>query len=196
MARAMPQRQQAWTPRIGNVLAGMMPYEQMSPEELGLHLAYQGMAGGGYSPEREAEMRYGPDWQSYMGGELAAYEPGLGQLGAELVSRAQLQEAIAGASPTAEEEVYYPALPPLPEALAELMPWVAPGEMISGEQPMKTPSGQWWARTPWTEREMALGLGEFTGRPASEVLEHMALMLPEEPRGVRAKRWRPARQMA
>jgi len=265
LARAMAQAK-PWTPqttRTSEVLAGNMPYEYMTPEELSLHTAYQERIGG-YSPERVAEWRYGepvsyvePErtwarqpWESqktwtprvadpyaqfryepslwgaeptttlgelafqptpyeteypgvqpfgiYPGAELAAYEdynlPR--QLGVGFVSPAEIAEAIAGASPTAEEEEYYPQYPFLPEELAEVMPWVTPGEMISPERPMKTPSGQLWYKMPWDVQEQALGLAEFTGRPAREVLGQMRIMAPKEPLGIGRKRWQPALQRA
>lgn len=89
-----------------------------------------------------------------------------------------------------------PTTPPAPEWLPQFAPWETVGEPISkGEIP--TPSGQQWARTPWSVLEGVKGYAGWGGeRPWGDILSHMEMMLPGEPAGVRYKRWKPARQRA
>lgn len=89
-----------------------------------------------------------------------------------------------------------PAIPPVPEWLAPF----SPGQITGAELqrlPIRTPSAQMWARTPWSVREGLRGYTEWAGhRPYLDVLGHMAMMLPSAPRGAGRGRWVPVRQRA
>ena len=87
-------------------------------------------------------------------------------------------------------------LPPAPSWLTGFVPTLQAGEQIT-KQPIVTPSGQQWARTPGAQREGLRGYAEWTGgRPYGDILQEMRSMLPREPRGVGYKRYTPARQWA
>ena len=106
-------------------------------------------------------------------------------------------EQLVGAAPpkTRRGGAQQPSAPPTTEWLAQFAPWLTTGEPISpGAIP--TPSGQLWGRTPWSVREGLRGFAEFAGgRPLIDIEEHLAMMLPEEPRGAGYGRWRPAMQV-
>ena len=87
-------------------------------------------------------------------------------------------------------------LPDVPKWLPEFVPTLQAGEEITKE-PIVTPSGQQWGRTPGAQREGLRGYAEWTGRrPYEDILQEMRSMLPRDPRGAGQQRFTPARQMA
>ncbi len=93
----------------------------------------------------------------------------------------------------AREEFRIP--PSFPGALSQLIPGLTPGEPIS-KVPVRTPSGQLWARTPESTKQMFAGYLDWVGQPFGDVLGQMAMMQPQDPIGARFRRWQPARQVA
>jgi len=200
--------------------------QSIAPEEMAAMKAGWGIGWGNPQTARELGVTQGSAaqrWQAqgYPGGELSmpnVPESGLGSfdpyydvMTATTPAQAPFpvdldltdEEKLAASEALGLNEGVAPPPPPpnLPPELAELMPWIGANQPLpypeeAPNQPVKTPSGQWWTRTPWTTREMALGLAEYTGRPAAELLQHMALMQPNEPSGAGRLRWRPARQYA
>lgn len=87
-----------------------------------------------------------------------------------------------------------PTLPMTPEGLAQFVPGLTTGEQIT-KQPVLTPSGQQWAATPWSQKEQLRGYAGWAGgRPYEDIVGQMIAMLPQAPRGVSSKWYRPQRQ--
>jgi len=117
-------------------------------------------------------------------------EGGYGKAGGPM-SEAFPMHRISGRTERREPQEY----PNAPAFLTKFVPGLTAGEEISKEK-MRTPSGQQWAKTPWTQREMLSGYGEWAGQPLIERLEHMQRMQPKTPSGTARKRWTPAKQWA
>lgn len=95
-----------------------------------------------------------------------------------------------------EAEEWVPSAPSAPAWLPQFAPSQTKGQPITSGQ-IQTPSGQQWARTPWSVREGLRGYTEFAGqRPYSDILEHMSMMQTKTPAEAGRTRWKPARQMA
>ncbi len=100
-----------------------------------------------------------------------------------------------------------PTAPNAPEWLLEFAPWLVAGQPITrgtqrwrggkrggAKQPsVKTPSGQLWGRTPWSQREGLAGFADWMGgRPIRDIMDEMAMMQPVRPE--QRVRWKPARR--
>jgi len=102
----------------------------------------------------------------------------------------QVSESSPGGLPQPER----PTAPPAPGWLPQFTSGQTAGQPIT-KQPVVTPSGQQWTKTPWSVREGLRGYTEFVGRkPYQEMLEEMAMMQTRTPRGAGQTRWSPARQ--
>ena len=83
---------------------------------------------------------------------------------------------------------------PTPSWLTKFAPRQAAGAELQ-KQRIPTPSGQQWARTPWSEREGLRGFTEWAGfRDLRDIEGQMAMMQPRTPWGAGNQRWAPARQ--
>ena len=84
-----------------------------------------------------------------------------------------------------------PTTPPTPKWLPQFVPGLAAGQPIQ-QLPVITPSGQQWARTPWSQRRGLAGFADCTGgRPLLDIQNQMEMMqgaTPQRPRGFAATR--------
>lgn len=96
-----------------------------------------------------------------------------------------------------------PTTPPTPEWLPEFVPGLVAGQPLGGRPlwegggggrpQVKTPSGQLWGRTPWSQREGLAGYADWAGgRPLRDIMDEMAMMQSIRPE--QRARWRPARR--
>lgn len=84
--------------------------------------------------------------------------------------------------------------PPAPRWLPRFAPRQVAGQPIT-RQRIPTPSGQLWARTPWSERQGLGGYLEWAGYdPLQDILDRMQMMRPVTPPGISGRRWMPYRQ--
>ncbi len=76
-------------------------------------------------------------------------------------------------------------LPPLPDYLLGVVNYYTSGEPISkGIQPI-TPSGQWWNSRVPSEQKQWRQLVEWLGQDPEDLLAHMRMMLPKDPKSGR-----------
>lgn len=84
--------------------------------------------------------------------------------------------------------------PPAPPWLSQFVPSQVAGQPIT-QAPIRTPSGQQWAATPWSVQQGLAGYADFAGyRPIEDILAHMYQMQPATPRGAGYQTWQPVRQ--
>jgi hypothetical protein len=85
----------------------------------------------------------------------------------------------------------YRKLPPLPDYLRPVVPSYSPGEPISKNMELITPSAQFWNRLLPSQQDELLELVEWLGQDRRDYLAHMRMMLP--PGGSKSihLHWRP-----
>lgn len=155
------------------------------------------------APREEAELPMGvpaglvPKMLQYAGGreafirETAERFPELG--GEPTLAWKQMAGQVAGWAGGAPAPVALTA-PPVPSWLPQFVPQLA-GERQIAKWPTTTPSGQMWARTPWSTREALRGYTQYAGfRPYEDILQQMQIMIPKTPWGAGRARWTPPRQ--
>lgn len=85
-------------------------------------------------------------------------------------------------------------LPPVPDYLLPVVHNYSPGEHVSKEIQLRTPSGQFWNRLLPSQRKQWRELVEWLGKDPEDYLAHMRMMSPQTPRGVDRGRWTPFKQ--
>ncbi len=135
-------------------------------------------------------------------GKLAEAGGPLGQIRRPIgltVTAQKAQEKIQGlggrAQRLAAQRRELEPLPPTPEWLAPLAPWLTAGQPIERGQ-MPTPSGQQWQGITPSVMGGLRGFAKWggAGRSLEDIYAHMQQMQPEAPWGGRG-RWRTARQV-
>lgn len=86
--------------------------------------------------------------------------------------------------------------PPVPGWLTQFVPGLTAGQTLE-KMPVRTPSGQAWAKLPPSQREMLAGYTEWAGgRPYEDIYEAMMRARPATPVGATRPTWIPPRQWA
>ena len=86
------------------------------------------------------------------------------------------------------------ATPSAPAWLQQFTPGQTAGQPIT-KGVVTQPSMQQWASTPWSQRQGLSGYMDWAGQQSyRDMLDRMAMALPETPRGAGATRWSPAAQ--
>lgn len=169
------------------------PTDLQSVAEEGLFKIQEARADLATSLKMDGDKAISSPW--LMAPSLGEKQERLTELYQEYGSAIQEQQALAQeAEKTGEFPGQQARTPPAPEWLSKFVPGQVAGQPIT-KVPTTTPSGQQWARTPWSQREGLRGFTEFAGfRPFEDIMGSMFAMMPQEPRGVRAKQWLPQRQ--
>jgi len=190
---------------IKNWMLKNMPNPYKPPERLkkwqqqkpaGMSLAEAGREGY-WLPPSAVEKMGGKGWPAQIGGYFKPRKEIFTGPGVPGVAR--LAEEIGG-QPFRAARKYRPppktpTTPPAPPWLSQFAPSQVAGQPVTPGQ-ISPPSGQLWARTPWSQRQMLGGYAEFAGQSYEDILAQMAMMQPVTPLGIRQRRWTPTRQWA
>lgn len=121
------------------------------------------------------------DWEQYVWAEEAS--------GGQDVSRPEMQARIKETARILMNQ-YQPSLvPPAPSWLPQYVPGQVTGQPITKEA-VRTPGGQAWAATPYSQQQGLKGYTQWAGgRSYEDIKAHMAMMQPSIPYGVGGARW-------